>query len=88
LVSAQITLRIFSESLNFTTIDFSFILPEVPEVQEAVTEAIVPKEELKLSPIQSADKRKARGNDSFKKSQYTDAIQFYLEAIDLYPEAK
>jgi len=46
----------------------------------------VMKKAAKLSPLEQADKQKAAGNASFKKSDFEDAIKCYLEAIDLYPD--
>ena len=46
-------------------------------------EVVVP--EPVLTPIEQADKRKSAGNAFFKKSDYEDAIQCYVEAADLFP---
>jgi len=60
---------------------------EDARLKKEAEEAALPEEErVKIQMRKEADAIKAQGNDFYKKRQFTEALQYYQQAIDRCPE--
>ena len=71
------TLKI-DENLNYRKLGYTILIVYIVQCTSSQ----------ELSPIEKADKKKAEGNNNFKKSHYNEALECYKQAVVLYPSNK